>query len=227
MDKMQNKMMKMYQMFAWLGFIIVLFAFYMAITGANAHATFFSVDKVARETAVSGSTLVNANIYRHSIATWVPSLKFLGLGLMLGAITMALGLIILTLRDLGTDVMSTWPKELNPGTPPKPRTAKMFPMVMMMGWMVLIIGFVWALLLNNTVASYWNHTIATELNPATVGSVLLTQLTTIKATLPWLAALRYGGMALLLTAITMALTVVIRTLQHQETTIRQFVHAQR
>lgn len=225
MEKMQNKMMKMYQMFAWLGLIIVLFAFAMAVTGANANATFFSVDKVSRETAVTGSALVNANIYRHSIATWVPSLKFLGLGLMLGAITMALGLIATTLRNLGTDVMSTWPKSLNSGTPEKPKASKVFPMLMMMGWLLLIIGFIWALSLNNTVNSYWNHTIATELNPAAVGSVLLAQLGTIKATMPWLAALRYGGMAFLLTGITVALTVVIRSLQHQETTLRQFVQA--
>ena len=225
MDKMQNKMMKMYQMFAWLGLIMVLFAFAMAVTGANANATFFSVDKVTRETAVTGSALVNANVYRHSIATWVPSFKFLGLGLMLGAITMALGLIATTLRNLGTDVMSSWPKSLNPGTPEKPKASKVFPMLMMMGWLVLIIGFIWALALNNTVNAYWNHAIATELNPATVGSVLLAQLGTIKATLPWLGALRYGGMALLLTGITVALTVVIRSLQHQETTLRQFVQA--
>ncbi len=53
------------------------------------------------------------------------ALKFLGLGIMLGAITMALGLIAATLRNLGSDVMSGWPSRLNPGTPPKPRSAKM------------------------------------------------------------------------------------------------------
>ncbi|MFQ5420343.1 MAG: hypothetical protein ACE5EY_08265 [Anaerolineae bacterium] len=225
MEKMQNTMMKRYQMFAWLGLIIVLIAFWQALNGANANATFFSVDKATREAAGAGSAIVAANVVRHVTPTWVPSFKFLGLGIMLGAITMALGVIATTLRNLGTDVMSTWPSRLNPGTPPKPRSAKMFPMIMMMGWMVFLIGLIWALGLNGTVASYWNHSIATELNPAQAGSTLLNQLGVIKGSLPWLGALRFLGMGFLLTAITVALTVVIRTLQHQEQNLRQFISA--
>ncbi|MCP4360956.1 MAG: hypothetical protein GY796_23360 [Chloroflexi bacterium] len=223
MEKMINTMMKRYQMFAWLGILIVLIAFVVALQGANANTAFFGVDKVTRETAEAGSALVAANVARHTIPFWVPSFKFLGLGILLGAITMALGMIATTLRNLGTDVMSKWPADLNPGTPPKPRSAKMFPMIMMMGWMVLIIGFIWALASLGTVSSYWNHSIVTELNPATAGSALLNQLRTIQATLPWLGVLRFGGMSLLFTGITVALTVIIRTLQHQEQVLRQFV----
>lgn len=225
MEKMQNKMMKRYQMFAWLGFLIVIIAFLSSLQGANANATFFSVDKAAREGAAAGSVVVAANALRHSITTWVPAFKFVGLGLLLGAITMALGSIATTLRDLGGDVMAKWPAKLNPGVPPKPRSAKMFPMIMMMGWMVLIIGLIWALILNGTVTSYWAHSIATELNPAQAGSALLNQLRVIKATLPWLGFLRFLGMSLLFTAITVALTVIIRTLQHQEQNLRDFVAA--
>jgi hypothetical protein len=42
---------------------------------------------------------------------------------------------------------------------------------------------------------------------------------------PWLGALRLAGMALLFTAITVALTVVIRTLQGQEKVLRGFIKA--
>ena len=226
MEKMQNTMMKRYQMFAWLGFIIVLIAFVLALVASNANALFFSVDKVTREAAEAGSALVAANITRHSISVWVPAFKFLGLGIMLGAITMALGLIATTLRNLGKDVMSTWPKELNPGVPPKPFAAKMFPMAMMMGWILLLVGLIWALALNSgTVIPYWNHSIATELNPAEAGSFLLSQLGLITGTLPWLAFLRFTGMAFLFTAITVALAVVIRTLQHQEKSLLKFIEA--
>lgn len=205
---MMQKMMQKFPLFIGMGFMIVMIAVLIgAVNTANS----------------AGSALVAANVVRHSIPTWVPSLKFMGLGIMLGAITMALGVIATTLRDLGTDVMSKWPAELRPGTPTKPHSAKMFPMLMMMGWMALLIGLIWAFALNGTVSSYWAHSIANELNPAAAGSALLQQLGVIKASLPWLAALRFLGMALVLSAITLALTVIIRTLQFQNNTLSNFV----
>jgi len=225
MEIMINSMMKHYKMFAGVGLLIVIIAFAFSLTGANAQAAFFSADKVTREAAGVGSALVAANVLRNSIPTWVPSLKFLGLGIMLGAITMALGVIATTLRDLGSDVMSKWPAEMRPGTPLKPRAAKLFPMIMMMGWMVFLIGLIWAFALNGTVTSYWAHSIANELNPAQTGSALLNQLAVIKGSLPWLAALRFLGMGLVLTAITVALTVIIRTLQMQNKVLSRFVQA--
>lgn len=226
MDKMINVMMKRYMMFVWLGFIIVLIAFGAAyFIGAGAQASFYSVDKVTREAAGPRSVYALANAARHSITTWVPMFKFLGLGIMLGAITMALGSIIQTLRVLGKEVTAKWSDKLNPGNPEKPRAARLFPMLMMMGWIILIIGLIWALSLNGTVNSYWNHSIANELNTAQPGSTLLDQLSTIVRTLPWLNALRFAGMAFLFTGITLALSVVIRTLQFQDKSLAKFVQA--
>ena len=223
MDKMITAMMKRYQLFAWMGLILVLLAVWFAFSiGGDANATFFSVDKAAREAAGTGSVFALANVALHSISAWVPAFKFLGLGLMLGAITMALGMIIQTLRTLGKHVAGVWPAHLNPGLPEKPRAAKLFPMLMMMGWIILIIGLIWAISLNSVVTSYWNHSIVNELKPAQVGSALLEQLGIITSTLPWLSALRFFGMALLFTAITVALTVVIRTLQAQEKILNRF-----
>jgi hypothetical protein len=225
MEKMQQSMMKRYKMFAGLGLIIVVIAFLLSISAANANAIFFSVDKVTREAADIGTNIVAANVTRHVLPNWVPAFKFFGLGLLLGAITMALGLIATTLRNLGNDVMSKWPAELNPGTPPKPRSAKMFPMLMMMGWMLLIVGLIVALASNGTVSAYYANSIATTLNPAQVGSVELNQLAVVTGVQPILAVLRFLGMAFLFSAIIVALTVIIRTLQHQEKTIMKFVQA--
>jgi hypothetical protein len=212
MEKIQNAMMKRYQLFAGMGLIIILIAFLASLAVANANAMFFSASKATREAAGTGSVLVAANVLRHSIPTWVPSFKFLGL-------------IATTLRGLGKDVMSFWPDELNPGVPQKPRSAKLFPMIMMMGWMLLTIGLILALWLNGTVTSYWNHSIANELNPADVGSALLNQLGLITGTLPWLGFFRFASMAFLFSAITIALTVIIRTLQFQERSLEKFVEA--
>jgi hypothetical protein len=95
----------------------------------------------------------------------------------------------------------------------------------MMGWMILLIGFIWALVSNSTVTAYWANSIANTLNPAVEGSTLLRQLGAFQGVKPWLSALRYTGMAFVFTAITVALTVIIRTLQHQEKTLRNFVRA--
>ena len=112
-----------------------------------------------------------------------------------------------------------------PASPEKPRAAKIFPMLMMMGWMILLIGLIWAIANNGTVTAYWSNSIATTLNPAAEGSALLNQLGVISGVKPWLAALRYLGMAMLFLGITVALTVIIRTLQHQDRTLRSFIKA--
>jgi hypothetical protein len=225
MEKMQDAMMKRYKMFAGLGLLIVLIAFLLSFQASGANATFFSVDKATREAAGMGSTIALANVTRNVIPYWVPSFKFVGLGLLLGGITMALGIIATTLRNLGTDVTSRWPAKLNPGTPEKPRAAKLFPLLMMMGWMILIIGLIWALATNSTVTAYWNNSIAATLNPAEPGSALLNQLGLITGLKPWFGALMFTGMAFLFSGIAVALTVIIRTLQTQEKLLHNFVRA--
>lgn len=87
MEKMQQKLMKRYQMFAWLGFSVVVVAFLFSLQGSGAND---SADKATREAARAGSALVAANVLRHSILTWVPALKFVGLGILLGASTIIL-----------------------------------------------------------------------------------------------------------------------------------------
>ena len=225
MEKMQNTMIKQYKMFAGLGLVIVLIAFILSLVAADATTTFFSVDKAAREAAVAGTEIVAANVTRQVLPHWIPAFKFVGLGLMLGAITMALGIITQTLRGLGINVMSLWPEGLSPGAPEKPRSAKLFPMLMLMGWMLLIIGLIAAIATNGTVSAYWSNSVAVVLNPAGVGSIHLDRLAIITGVKPWLGALRLTGMTLLFTAITVALTVIIRTLQGQEMVLRRFIQA--
>ena len=69
MEKMQNMMMKRYQMFAWLGLIIVLVAFLVALSGASANSTFFSADKATREAAGAPNHYVKFTFFvAHCIA---------------------------------------------------------------------------------------------------------------------------------------------------------------
>jgi hypothetical protein len=227
MEKIQQSMMKKYKMFAWMGWLIVVIAFLLSLKVAGANQTFFSVSKFTREHAGAGDPRVMANVIRHSLSWWVPAFKFVGLGIMLGAITMSLGVIATTLRELGSAIMAKWPLALNPGLPEKPQSAKVFPMLMMMGWMVLLAGLILALASQGMVSSYWNNSIANLLNPAQPGSVLLNTLGSIQAIGQWITSLRFAGMAFLFTGITVALTVIIRTLQHQEQSLKRFIKAQK
>jgi hypothetical protein len=85
-----------------------------------------------------------------------------------------------------------------------------------MGIMILLIVLVVGLVGNfGVVSKYWNHSIATELNQAQPGSVLLAKLPVISRYFFWLNPARMAGMAFLFTVITVALTVNIGTLHMQ------------
>ena len=57
-----------------------------------------------------------------------------------------------------------------------PKSAKVFPMVMMMGMMNLMVAFIVRIVQANIAADYWNHSIAARLNPAEAGSDILRDL---------------------------------------------------
>ena len=82
---------------------------------------------------------------------------------------------------------------------------------MMMGMMVLVIAIFEA----NISYGYWNHSIATKLNPAIEGSQLLGSLSSINTVNAWLAPFKFVGMAFLLTGIDLELATIIRVLRCQ------------
>ena len=60
---------------------------------------------------------------------------------------------------------------------------------------------------------YWNHSIASQLNPST--GALLADLGAINAVKLWLEPLKFVGMAMLLTGIGLALATIVRALRWQ------------
>ena len=86
-------------------------------------------------------------------------------------------------------------------------------MVMMMGTMVLLVSVIIGIVVASLTSNYWNHSIATELNPAT--GTLLSDLGTINAINLWLEPLKFVGMAMLLTGIGLALATIVRVLRWQ------------
>ena len=210
-------MMPMFPLIALMGWAIVLIAFLIGASAlSSAQATFFSDAKAVREGAAAGSAFVQANVDNHVIEAWVPQFKFLGLGLGLMAITMALGTIAKRLRRMGQVISSHMPADLRPAMPPIPTRVRVFQFSTLMGLMLLLAALVIGIVLaTGVVPSYWNHSIANELNPAQPGSTLLAQFGVVSSFADWLDPLRMVGMAFLFTAITLALTVIIGTLRMQ------------
>ena len=214
---MIERMMPLYPALAVMGWMFVLIALLVGwFVLSPAQAAFFSDGKAIREGALVGSTFVNANLTSHALEAWLPQFKFLGLGLALLAIVMALGTIAKRLRNMGQVVFSQLPEDMRPSLPPPPKQVKLFQISAMMGILILLIVLVVGLVVGFSVVSdYWNHSIATELNQAQPGSALLSQLSVISSYLFWLNPVRMAGMAFLFTAITVALTVIISTLRMQ------------
>ena len=214
---MVESMMPMYPAIAVMGWMFVLIAFLVGLFALSpAQTTFFSDAKAVREGAAVGSAFVNANLSSHVLEAWLPQFKFLGLGLGLLAIVMALGTIAKRLRNMGQVIFTQLPENMRPALPPPPKQVKLFQLSALMGIMILLVGLIIGIVLAvGVVSGYWNNSIANDLNLAQPGSVLLSQLSVVSSYFYWLNPLRMIGMAFLFTAISVALFVIIGTLRMQ------------
>ena len=196
-----------------MGLMVVVGAFIFGIVNSSIAADYFANTKEAREAAVKGSDIATDKAFIESTKIWLPTLKFLGLGMMLGGITFLLATILGALRTGGGRVQEALGVEVRIIKPPM--IAKIFPMLMMMGMMILIASLVVGIVNAFLAYDYWNHSIATQLNPAPAGGGLLEDLGTINAINLWLAPFKFVGIALLFSGIGLALATIIRVLRAQ------------
>ena len=208
---MQAMASKMWIPFIAMGFMLVLAAFVVGIVNSGVASDYFTVSKAVREAAVGGSDLATDKAFIESTKIWLPAVKFLGLGLILGGVTFLLATILGSLRVGGGRVQQALGVEVK--IPKTPMTAKLFPMFMMMGIMVLLAALIISILTAALAYGYWNHSIATELNPST--GTLLADLGTFSAIKLWVEPFKFVGMALLLTGIGLALATIVRALRWQ------------
>ncbi len=210
---MQAMAGKMWMPFIAMGFMVVVAAFVIGAIVSVTAADYFSFSKLAREAATTGSDLATEKAFIESTKAWLPPFKFLGVGMILAGVTFLLATILGALRTGGGRVQEALGESVR--LPKPPITAQMFPMFMMMGLMVLIAALVIGIILAVISSGYWNHSIASELNPAVEGSQLLGTLSTISSIKMWLAPLKFVGMALLLSGIGLALATIVGVLRWQ------------
>ena len=214
MTPMQKMARLMWVPFTAMGVMIVGIAFLIGLFSLTPTISdYFDNSKVDREAAVAGSDIVDDRTSIESTKAWLPGFKFLGLGMMLGGITFLLATIIGNLRVAGGNIQRAL--DVTPQVPKKPITGQLFPMLMMMGMMVLVFTFGASIWLAVQANDYWDHSIATELNTAAAGSSLLDDLSTIQATAAWLTPLKFVGMALLFSGIALALATIVQVLRFQ------------
>lgn len=89
MQKIIGKMARMYPLLILMGFMIVIIAFVAGYFNSQTAAAYFAESKYVRETSLMAQ---RASI--ESVGLWLAYFKFLGIGLILGGIVMALRVII-------------------------------------------------------------------------------------------------------------------------------------
>jgi len=210
---MQAMASKMWKPFIAMGFMVVVAALIIGVIVSVTAADYFSFSKLAREAATTGSDLATEKAFIESTKAWLPAFKFLGVGMIVGGVTFLLATILGALRVGGGKVQQALGETVR--MPKPPITAKLFPIFMMMGIMILMASLIIGIVLAVISAGYWNHSIATELNPAVQGSQLLSTLSTITSIQMWLAPLKFVGMATLFVGVGMALATIVSVLRWQ------------
>jgi hypothetical protein len=222
MQQMIGKMARrMYGPMLVMGFMIVILAFAIGYFNSQTAAAYFAQRKFVRET-----TLMTQRASIEAIGLWLPYLKFLGLGLILGGIVMALRVIIDNLQDAGKEVMSNLPEQKRLALPSAPWYALAMPMVMMIGELIFIVALIVAVQLAGVAQQVFANPLPV-IDAAGAGSVLLSQVQTIHATAAWLVPLKFLGIATEFLAVTMGLTTITYILKSQTLMLDQGIQIMR
>ncbi len=216
---MMKKMMKKYPLFIGMGFMIVMIAVLIGAVNTANSAAYYAVEKGTRDSSASLAQL-RASI--ESTVVWLPYFKFLGLAMILAGITMALGVISLSLEKLGKEVMDSVPNSARRALPGRPRSVMLMRLFMMLGMMIILIGFFIALGVSRTAAAVFSNPI-TVIDAAAAGSSLLVNLANIHAAEAWLEAFKFVGVAFFFLGIINGLSTIIFALKYQQTAIPEVV----
>ena len=150
---MQAMASKMWVPFIAMGFMIVMAAFVYGLVNSSISSDYFQFSKETREAAAAGSNLATQKAFIESTKTWLPAFKFLGMGMILGGVTFLLATILGALRTGGGRVQEALGVPVTIIKPPM--TAKVFPMLMMIGVMILVASLVIAIVMATISYGYW------------------------------------------------------------------------
>jgi hypothetical protein len=176
------------------------------------------VTKAVREAADSPAYLIDKRQFIESINVWLPGFQLLGIGFILSAITFSLANILGVFRAGGVGLQKAFGAEPQTLTPPI--TAKLFPMFMMMGLMILIANLIIAGVIGAIAWDVYGNSVA-EINAAEPGSSLLGDQGTVNSYKTWLEPFKFVGLATILVGISLAVHTILQVIRFQGQRIRE------
>ncbi len=199
-----------------MGLMIVFTSLGLSVVKANFASDYFGVEKVIREGA--NANLIDKRQFIESVNVWLPGFQLLGIGFILSAITFSLANILGVFRTGGVQIQQAFGKEAQTLTPPI--TAKLFPMFMMMGLMILIVNLIIAGIIGAIAWDVYGNSVA-EINAAAPGSSLLGDQGTVNSYKAWLEPFKFVGLATILVGISLAVHTILQVIRFQGQRIRE------
>jgi len=215
MDRMISKMSKTYPMMIVVGLMIVVIAFIIGFVNSQTAADYFSLDKATRETSTGGD-FRDDRATIESVSLWLPYFKFLGIGILLGGIVMALRVIIDNLRDVGEEVLSNLDESKRPALPTPPWYALLMPMLMLIGEIIFIFALIIALGIASNARKLFGDNYINDIDS---NAGLTSDLSDIKTVSAWLVPLKFLAIATEFLAIAIGLATIIYILTAQTKTL--------
>ena len=218
MTKMQEMAKLMWLPMFAMGLMVLVAS--LVIGGVESVLTtdLFDLDKATREGANATSSTLDKQQFIESTRLWLPRFQLLGMGLLFGGITFLLATILGNLRLYGGLVQEKSGRRVLALTPPW--SARVFPIAMMAGLMVLIVSLVISVVVAFVAGDVYENPIST-INSAGAGSGLLDDFQTVKTFAAWLQSLAFVGLALVLSGIVLALYTIAQVLRFQHERIAQ------
>ena len=216
MTGMQQMASRMWLPMFLMGAMVLIASLVIGAVQSSFASDLFELDKGARDT-VNGS-LLDKQQFIETTNVWLPRFQLLGMGLMFGGITFLLATILGNLSLAGAMVQKQSGRRML--APKPPWSAQLFPMLMMMGLMILIGALVVSIVIAITAGDVFGNPIST-INAAESGSGLLGDFQDVKTFGAWLQAFAFTGLALVLSGIVLALYTISQVLRFQHGRIEE------
>ena len=218
MTGMQEMASRMWLPMFAMGLMVLVASLVIGIVESALTADLFDLDSATREGANASSSTLDKQQFIESTQLWLPRFQLLGMGLLFGGITFLLATILGNLRLYGGLVQEKAGRKVLALTPPW--SAQVFPMAMMAGIMVLIVSLVISIVVAFIAGDVYGNPIS-AINGAPAGSDLLDDFQTVKTFGTWLQSLAFVGLAIVLSAIVLALYTIAQVLRFQHERIAQ------
>ena len=216
--QMQKMARHMWLPMLLMGLMVVAAGLGLSIAVADATSSYFGLPAAIREAAGAPAGAIDDRQFIESTNVWLPGFQLLGIGLLLSAITFSLANILGAFRSGGFRLQKALGGEAQALTPPI--TARLFPMLMMMGLVILIVNLIISAFIGGLAWDVYGHSVA-EINAAPEGSSLLDDLGTVNVYKTWLSPLPFIGLATILVGISFAVHTILQVIRFQGQRIRE------